>query len=148
MRSGGIHSAEAEIALVMPQMPVREWLRRDLEHSYEGFPEHTLDPCLDPKGEHYAIATRLRGTAARLQVLPGPGTIARDGWLNQHHEATRRPGRGSLHQLRVTYLEDRDSITLIGEEYVEGVDLGALVSETGPLPFAHAKEFAAAINAA
>jgi TPR repeat protein len=83
-----------------------------------------------------------------MQLLPGPGAIPREGWLNQHHDATRRPGRGMLHQLHVNYIEDRDSITLIGEERVEGVDLGALVARTGPLALGTAQGMAKTLNTA
>jgi len=148
MQSGAVGASDEESRVAVPMMPVREWLRRDLENSYEGSPDYTLDPIFDASGERYAIAAHLRGTATRMQLIPGPGAIPREGWLNQHHDATRRPGRGMMHQLQVNYIEDRDSITLIGEERVEGVDLSALIVKTGPLALEAAKTLAAAINTA
>jgi uncharacterized protein len=148
MQSGAVGASDEESRVAVPLMPVREWLRRDLENSCEGSPDYSLDPLVDPKSERYAIPAHLRGSAANMQLLPGPGAIPREGWLNQHHDATRRPGRGMMHQLQVNYIEDRDSITLIGEERVEGVDLSALTVKTGPLALAAVKTLAAAINTA
>lgn len=146
MESGAAGAAEDRARVARPLMPVREWLRRDLENSYEGSPDYTLDPTSDASGERYAIAAHLRGTATHMQLIPGPGAIPREGWLNQHHDATKRPGRGMMHQLQVNYIEDRESITLIGEERVEGVALGDLIVKAGPLALENAQAMAAAIN--
>lgn len=117
-----------------PLLPVREWLRFSLAESYEGgAPDYVLSEGIDLDGPLYGIPTRLRGSSATVQVLPGPSSIPREGWLAQHHNATRRPGRGLMHQLHVNYIEDRDPVTLIGEESVEGVDLRSLLRETGGL---------------
>lgn len=144
--SGRVTEWESEVAV--PLMPLREWLRRDLANSYDGAPEYRLDADFERGDEHYAILSHLRGTAANIQLIPGPGSIPREGWLNQHHDATRRPGRGMINQLSVNYIEDRDSVTMIGEERVEGVDLGSLVARIGALSNEAVKEAAAAINAA
>lgn len=148
MQAGAVGSPDDEARVAVPLMPVREWMRRDLEGAGESAPDYTLEPTFDPTGERYAIPAHLRGSAAHMQLLPGPAAIPREGWLNQHHDATRRPGRGMMHQLHVNYIEDRDSITLIGEERVEGVDLGALVAKTGPLAFGTVREMATTINTA
>lgn len=148
MQDGAVGAPDDEARVAVPLMPVREWMRRDLEGSGDSSPDYTLEPTFDPTGERYAIPAHLRGSAAHMQLLPGPGAIPREGWLNQHHEATRRPGRGMMHQLHVNYIEDRESITLIGEERVEGVDLSALVARTGPLALGTAQEMAATINTA
>ncbi|MEX2580817.1 MAG: tetratricopeptide repeat protein [Verrucomicrobiales bacterium] len=132
----------------LPRMALREWLRADLEESYDGPAEYALPPEVDPSDEPYAVVSRLRGGPANIQVLPGPGSIPRDGWLRQHHDATRRPGRGMVNQLRVNYTEDRNSVTLVGEESVEGVDLAALLGEIGPLGEAETRLVAAKVASA
>lgn len=135
MRSGaesGDAAAEA-LALTPPQMPLRDWLDRELQAAAPGQIDRSLPGSLEPFEETYAISTNLRGGPANLQVLPGPPSIPREGWLNQHHDATRRPGRGRIHQLQVNYIEDLGSVTLVGEERVDGVDLASLVERSGPL---------------
>lgn len=130
-------------------MPLREWLRREIEAASEGAGEdRRLPESADPGDEPYAIVSRVRGAATHLQVLPGTETLPREGWLNQHHDATRRPGRGMVHQLQVNYLEDLPSVTLVGEEQVAGVDLAAILERIGPLSFEQAAGIGMRINAA
>lgn len=148
MQSGAVTASDERSRVEVPLMPVREWLRRDLEATGGGAPDYLLEPSFDPTGEPYAIPVQLRGSPTHVQLLPGPGEIPREGWLHQHHAATRRPGRGMLHQLQVNYIEDRDSITLIGEERIDGVDLKSLIAQTGPLSLETAKEMAGSIHAA
>lgn len=125
--------ADAERSgVALPKMPVREWFREDLEKSYDTDADYELPEEPDSEDEVYAVETRLRGKSANVQILPGPASIPRTEWLNQHHDATRRPGRGTINQLQVSYVEDRDSLTLIGEERVDGVDLASLIREIGP----------------
>lgn len=127
--SGGADKDRSGVAL--PLMPVREWLRGDLQKSYDGEAEYHLPADPDPLDELYAIPTRIRGKAANVQILPGLVSIPREEWLNQHHDATRKPGWGTINQLQVNYVEDRDSLTLVGEERVDGLDLASLVRENG-----------------
>jgi hypothetical protein len=87
---------------------------------------------IDVSIDSYALPATIRGSESLIQLLPGPDCIPREGWLNQHHAATRRPGRAMPHQLHVNHIEDRDSITLVGEERIEGADLGSLVRTIGP----------------
>jgi hypothetical protein len=142
-------AADHQAALAVPQMPVREWLRTDLAASYDGAPpDYTLDAGFERGGECYAIPTRIRGKSTQIQLMPGPGSIPREGWLNQHHDATRRPGRGMMNQLQVSYIEDRESITLIGEERVDGIDLDSLLFQTGPFREAVVRSMAASIHSA
>ena len=148
MEAGSAGAKERASGVAVPRMPVREWLGSDLANSYEGLADYVLSADFASDDERYAILSQLRGAAANIQLIPGPGSIPREGWLNQHHDATRRPGRGMLNQLSVNYIEDRDSLTLIGEERVEGVDLSALVTGTGPLSQEVVKRIATAINAA
>lgn len=148
MKTGAEAAKEWESAVAMPAMPVREWLLRDLTDESSETSEYILEPDLVRGDEAYGIHTRLRGAAACIQLVPGPPSIPREGWLNQHHEATRRPGRGTINQLQVNYLEDRESITLIGEERVEGVDLESLVGRTGPLPVEAARDALISIRSA
>lgn len=115
-----------------PLMPLREWLRGELAEAFPGEAERTLAEHPEPGGEPYAIPAQIRGAASLLQVLPGPASLPREGWLNQHHDSARRPGRGLLHQLPVHFLEDAEAVTLVGEERVEGVDLASLLGRTGP----------------
>ncbi len=124
-------SGEGGEEVPLPQMPWREWLRLELERVASS--EHRLSEWPVSGEEVYAIATTVRGAATHLQLLPGPGSLPREGWLEQHHDATRRPGRGKAQQLHIHWIEDLDSITLVGEERVEGVDLAALVAHLGPL---------------
>lgn len=126
-------NAESDRAgVALPRMPVREWYREDLEESYASEPDYELTAEPDPSNELYVIPARIRGKAVNIQILPGKASIPRREWLNQHHDATRRPGRGMINQLQVTYVEDRESLTLVGEERVEGVDLASLIREIGP----------------
>lgn len=148
MEAGSAGAKERESAVAVPLMPVREWIRNDLANSYEGPADYVLNADFARDDERYSILSHLRGAAANIQLIPGPGSIPREGWLNQHHDATRRPGRGMMNQLSVNYVEDRDSLTLIGEERVEGVDLNAIVTGTGPLSAEVVKRIASAINAA
>jgi hypothetical protein len=136
------------VRVAPPLMPLREWFRREIGESPGADAERNLSGTLEPGDEPYAIASRVRGVEANLQVLPGPDTLPREGWLNQHHDATRRPGRGRIHQLQVNYLEDLASVTLIGEEQVAGVDLASLLEGTGPLDFQRAGELGSRLDGA
>lgn len=146
MAAGAETSREWESAVPLPVMPVREWLLRDLRDESAEPSDYALEPEFARGDEPYGTQARLRGASACIQFVPGPRSIPREGWLNQHHEATRRPGRGTINQLQVNYLEDRESITLIGEERVEGVDLESLILRTGPLPFEVVKQAARSIR--
>lgn len=115
----------------LPRLLVREWMKDDLADSYTGTSDFDFGEFTDPERGRYAVEAVIRGKESFVQVLPGPSSIPREGWLNQHHDSTRRPGRPMLHQLHVNYLEDRDSLTLVGEERVEGVSLAALVLRLG-----------------
>lgn len=130
--SSGVEEARSSVA--RPVMPVREWLRRELAVSYPGAPDFELPETFDQGEERYAVPTTVRGNESHIQLLPGPECLPREGWLNQHHDATRRPGRPLLNQLHVNYIEDRGSVTLIGEEKADGVDLAALVLASGLKP--------------
>lgn len=139
-------SGEGEEEALLPRMPWREWLRLELERVASS--EHRLPEWPVPGEEIYAIATTVRGAATHLQLLPGPVSLPREGWLEQHHDATRRPGRGKAQQLHINWIEDLDSITLVGEERVEGVDLAALVDHLGPLDAEVAGVFGERIDSA
>jgi len=134
--------------VTLPLMPVREWLREDLKKSYDSEADYELSAAPDPRDELYAIPTRIRGKAANVQILPGLVSIPREEWLNQHHDATRRPGRGTINQLQVNYVEDRDSLSLVGEERVDGVDLASLVRVIGARSEVEAKVIAAKVCSA
>lgn len=116
-----------------PRMPLREWLARELIEAFPGESDRFLPEPVTEIREAYAIPTRIRGAATSLQVLPGENSLPREGWLNQHHDSTRRPGRGLIHQLQVNFLEDAGPVTLVGEEQVDGIDLATLLESTGPL---------------
>ena len=130
----GIGQTEEE-AVASPRMPLREWLARELTEVFPGEVDRSLPETFPGRREAYAIPTRIRGTATNLQILPGADSLPREGWLNQHHDSTRRPGRGLIHQLQVGFLEDAGPITLVGEERIDGIDLAALLARTGPLDF-------------
>jgi len=119
-------------AVSLPRLLVREWMERDLADSYQGEADFAFEVFEDRESERYAIPSVIRGKSSFVQILPGTESLPREGWLNQHHDATRRPGRSMLHQLQVNYLEDRGSLTLVGEEQVEGVDLSTLLLQLGP----------------
>lgn len=149
MRQGvGDPESSVEGEAAQPVMPLRDWLRRELGNAEGAGDDRHLSETLSPGDEPYAIVSRVRGAAAHLQVLPGPETLPREGWLNQHHDATRRPGRGMVHQLQVNYLEDLPSVTLVGEEQVAGVDLGTILDRIGPLSHEQAAGIGMRINAA
>lgn len=134
MRAGAAAEESGGSAIAAaPKRPLRDWLDHELQTAAPGQADRSLPATPEPYDEAYAIATHLRGGATNLQVLPGPSSIPREGWLNQHHDATRRPGRGRIHQLQVNYIEDLGPVTLVGEERVEGVDLDALVERSGPM---------------
>lgn len=149
MRHGGAEPESGEgdpVLIAPPLMPLREWFRREIGESPGADAERNLSDVLEAGEEPYAIVSRVRGVDANLQILPGPDTLPREGWLNQHHDATRRPGRGRIHQLQVNYLEDLASVTLIGEEQVAGVDLASLLECTGPLDFHLAGEIGSRLD--
>ncbi len=150
LRTGSVTAPSERSRVAAPRTPLREWLRCDLEviggDMPGAFPAATA--TVVPTGEPYAVPAHLRGNATLMQLLPGPEAIPRDDWLNQHHAATRRPGRGLPHQLQVNYIEDRGSLTLIGEERIEGIDLGSWIARTGPLSLESARDIAGAIHAA
>lgn len=151
MRQGTADQESGEgdpVRVAPPLMPLREWFRREIGESPGADAERKLSEVLEAGDEPYAIASRVRGVDANLQILPGPDTLPREGWLNQHHDATRRPGRGRIHQLQVNYLEDLASVTLIGEEQVAGVDLASLLEGTGPLDFQRAVELGRRLDGA
>jgi hypothetical protein len=140
-------SGEGDPVLIAPPlMPLREWFRREIWELPGADAERNLSDGLEAGEEPYAIVSRVRGVDANLQILPGPDTLPREGWLNQHHDATRRPGRGRIHQLQVNYLEDLASVTLIGEEQVAGVDFASLLECTGPLDFHLAGEIGSRLD--
>lgn len=150
MRALSATADEHRNRVTLPRLLVREWLQQDLADSYAGEADFAFAPFSDREAERYAIPAVIRGKSSYVQVLPGPGSIPREGWLNQHHDATRRPGRPMLHQLHVNYLEDRGALTLVGEEQIEGVDLATLTLHLGPLSAAAAapvlKRVAAAVS--
>ena len=117
----------------LPELTVREWLRTELANSYSGDPEYVLPEGYARDEERYGLESSIRGSESIVQLMPGPEYIPREGWLNQHHLATRRVGKAMLHQLHVNYIEDREQVTLIGEERLSGVDLGSLIREVGKL---------------
>lgn len=125
-----------------PLMPVRELMRTGLEESYTGTADFVLEEVFDRHQQHYAVQTKIRGTNSHIQLIPGPASIPREGWFNQHHNATRRPGRGMLNQLQLNYLEDREPVTLVGEERVDGVDLASLIAWHGSLETESVRLFA------
>tara|TARA_B110000305_G_scaffold237689_1_gene301550 strand:- start:1009 stop:2139 length:1131 start_codon:yes stop_codon:yes gene_type:complete len=131
-----------EDATQLPQMPVRELVRLGLEGTYSNKAEFEMLSEFGRHDEYYAVSSVIRGSVANIQLIPGPGSIPREGWFNQHHIATGRPGRGLLHQLQLNYLEDRDPVTLIGEERIEGIDLASLVAWHGPVEPAEVRGFA------
>ncbi len=143
MRQGAANDEEVGAS---PKLPLRDWLDRELQAAAPGRIDRCLPGSIEPFEEAYAISTLLRGGSANLQVLPGPASIPREGWLNQHHDATRRPGRGRIHQLQVNYIEDLGAVTLVGEERVEGVDLAALVERSGPIDWEVAQRLAARLQ--
>jgi hypothetical protein len=116
-----------------PRMPMREWLARELIEVFPGESGRFLPEAFTEMHEAYSVPTRIRGAATSLQVLPGENSLPREGWLNQHHDSTRRPGRGLIHQVQINLLEDAGPVTLIGEEQVDGIDLATLLESTGPL---------------
>lgn len=120
------------------RMPLQEWLRREWEAFGEG-EEAAWPDRIEPGDEPYALVSRSRGAEVHLQFMPGPDNLPREGWLPQHHDATRRPGRRMPQQLQVRLLEDLACLTLIGEERVEGVSLGDLLASAGPLPLDEAR---------
>ncbi|MCB1205130.1 MAG: sel1 repeat family protein [Verrucomicrobiae bacterium] len=132
----------------LPRRPFREWLVNELAKAKDREMEGNLSDGWEAGAEPYAWQARIRGVLSQVQVLPGNGSIPREGWLNQHHDVTRRPGRGRLHQVQVNYLEDLESLTLIGEEQIEGVDLGEFIERTGPLDPAAVAEFALRVDSA
>jgi TPR repeat protein len=106
----------------------------------------------DPAGAGYVFdAASVKGSAqgrARFQLFPGWESIPRDGWLEQHQAALRRPGRGLPNQLTVSAVEPWGRCLLIGEERVEGLTLESVIRELGPLELAHCREIASKVNAA
>ena len=137
-----------EDATALPLMPVRELLRTGLTESYPNKAEFELTEEFGRHDEYYSVSSLIRGRMANIQLIPGPGSIPREGWFNQHHNATRRPGRGLLNQLQLNYLEDRDPVTLIGEERIDGVDLASLIAWHGPIEPGEVREFAKKISRA
>ncbi len=84
-----------------PLSSIREWLADELGASYQRDAEFSLDGEISSEEYRYADATMLKGREALAQIVPGKESIPRIGWFNQHHDATRRPGRGIMHQLTV-----------------------------------------------
>jgi len=111
-------------------MPLRNWLTLDLSELETGIDLSPVDIEKDP----YTVAGRTGGTESLFQIFPGSESIPKKGWLNQHHEATRRLGRVKLNQLRVNEVREIGSLTIIGEEHVDGASLAELVNEVGALP--------------
>ncbi len=129
MRSLALEGQIGEMELTLPRMPVREWLRGDLEELNKGA---SLPDELNLEGDRYSFSSEIRGTESLVHLLPGIAVIPREGWLNQHHEVTRRAGRVKLNQLQVNLIEDEGSLTFVGEERVEGATLADLIHELGP----------------
>lgn len=128
----GFRNALAEIAalagehsgtIANPILPFRNWLARETNATGEAPPRFVLPEVPEGAEDIYGISARFRGVNAWIQAIPGPRFLPLEGWLQQHHEITRRAGRGFHQQLRITYLEDRDTVTLIGEERHDGPDL-------------------------
>lgn len=138
----GFRNALADIAaravehsgtIAKPILPLRNWLARETNAPGEAPPRFVLPEVPEGMGDIYGISARFRGVNAWIQAIPGPRFLPQEGWLQQHHEITRRAGRGLHQQLRITYLEDRDTVTLIGEERHDGPDLLTWRRAIGPL---------------
>ena len=121
-----------EAKLELPLMPLRSWLKRDLAELETGIELPAMDYEQDP----YAVSGEFRGSKGLLQILPESDSLPVKGWLNQHHDAIRRIGRVKLNQLRVNQITDVGSLTIIGEEQVDGASLAELVGGVGPLSLA------------
>ncbi|MEM1441331.1 MAG: tetratricopeptide repeat protein [Verrucomicrobiota bacterium] len=147
MEELSLKADSVRLQVKLPRLLVREWMTTDLADSYRGEADFAFDPLTDPAFQCYAIPATIRGNASLVQVLPGPDSIQREGWLNQHHDATRRPGRPMLHQLHVNYIEDRNALTLVCEERVEGVDLATLLLHHGAMDLAETKRILYRVSA-
>lgn len=121
-----------------PVSAIRQWLADELEASYPHQPEYSLGGDVSSEDLRYSTETVFKGRPGLVQVVPGKESIPRIGWLNQHHDASRRPGRSLMHQLAVWMIEDRGAISLIGEERPDGISLEELVGYHGPLEIPHA----------
>ncbi|MDF1658145.1 MAG: tetratricopeptide repeat protein [Verrucomicrobiales bacterium] len=132
MQSLAAEASNYRSSVSLPRLLVREWMDRDLSDSYQGEADFAFQAFENRESERYAVPSVIRGKPSLVQVLPGTESLPREGWLNQHHDATRRPGRSMLHQLQVNYLEDRSSLTLVGEEQIDGTDLSTLLLQLGP----------------
>ncbi len=123
--------ADRLVSIPPPRSPLRAWFRS------EGLAAVGSDRALSeehPLGEEkFALSTIIRGSETRLQVIPGPDFLPRHLWLEQHYVATRRLGRGHAQQLQVTFLEDAGSLSLIGEESIQGMSLARWIASHGPL---------------
>jgi len=126
-------ASDESATAAVPILPLRNWFAREMAAPGETAPRFFLSEVPEVAGEMYGSSARLRGVQTWIQVLPGPRFLPREGWLQQHHEITRRTGRGFHQQLRVTYLEDRDTVTLVGEERHDGPDLLAWRRAVGSL---------------
>ncbi|MBL9153039.1 MAG: SEL1-like repeat protein [Verrucomicrobiales bacterium] len=102
-----------------------------------------LGYAFDAAGDRSGPTKRLR-----FQLFPGFDSVPREGWLEQHLSALRRPGRGLPNQLSVVALETWGRCLLIGEERVEGVSIASLVRSHGALRPGSVREIAAKVNAA
>lgn len=122
------HEEEQDL-VDFPKMIVREWLRRELADSDRTGAYFELSESVLPEVDRYAALAEIGGKECLVQVLPGPESIPRQEWLEQHHSATRRVGKSEQQKVNVTLIEDREGITLVGEERVDGVDLASLVRE-------------------
>ncbi|MEM9281227.1 MAG: hypothetical protein AAGA96_05325 [Verrucomicrobiota bacterium] len=127
-------SAFSKEPVASPRMPIRQWLATDLAASYDENPEYEMTEVPVVDSELYAVPIVMRGMPCHMQLLPGPACLPREGWLNQHHEVIRQPSRLRLNQLQIQIVEDRDSVTIVAEEAVPGIDLSKLVQLNGPVP--------------
>lgn len=140
----------AETESAEPREFLRDWMLDGAGPVDPGAAYRILGP--DPAGAGYVFdATAVKVSAlsrVRFQLFPGWESIPRDGWLEQHQAALRRPGRGLPNQLTVTAVEPWGRCLLIGEEKAEGLTLESVIRKLEPLDLAHAREIASKVNAA
>lgn len=116
-----------------PRSQLLEWMGNEWKSLPADGGERRFPDGRGGAEDRYAVSATVRGAASRLQILPGPLSLPREGWLDQHHRATRRPGRGRAHQWQVNYLEDAGALTLVGEECPAACSLGDWAGTVGPL---------------
>ena len=140
-----------------PRRFFRDWLLRGLGDDLNLGPDFRILSKKKGAGsslfeDGYTIdAATTRGLTykrLRFHLYPNQASIPRAGWMLQHRYSLRTHSRPLPNQATVESLYCGERFCLIGESWIDGVDMASIVEDLGPLSFDHAREIGKKLTAA